>query len=196
MVPSVDNTKVATAIGLLTSSYAGKPVITGILTSLANRFQLLEQQTWSVINAYILSNYPIAGQDFSVALDNIGAIIGEPRGGRNDEAYVPALYLRILVNRSDGSTMSLIGIVQKALANAGVTPTLFTYWEPTPGEFEFDIVSLPTALLNALSAVLPLARPAGYSGMIVSSSAPVANVITWGSVGFGGTNSFASNRSI
>src|SRR5208283_2063637 len=61
MVPSVDNTKVATAIGLLTSSYAGKPVITGILTSLANRFQLLEQQIWSVINAYILANSPQTG---------------------------------------------------------------------------------------------------------------------------------------
>ena len=133
MVPSVDNTKVATATGLLTSSYAGKPVITGILTSLANRFQLLEQQTWSVINAYILANYPIAGQDFSVALDNIGAIIGEPRGGRNDAAYVPALYLRILVNRSDGSTASLIGIVQKALANAGVTPRCSRIGNPSLG---------------------------------------------------------------
>jgi len=272
MVPSIDNTKVATALGLLTSVYSGKPAIQGVLTSLANRFQLLEQQIWSVINAYILANFPQTGSyttwlvtalgsggptlqylggagawppgavipagsvlqcsstgdkfttsaSFTlpaiggsntvsgsgsvrvndifylannwVALDNLGAIVGEARQGRTDPAYLPAILLRILVNKSTGSTSDIIAIVRNALSALGTLPILLSYWEPAPGEFEFDIVPLATTTLNALLSLLPEARAGGYQGMLVSSSASIAETITWGSVGFGGGASFASNR--
>ena len=196
MVPNVDYNKAATALGLLTSEYAGKPAITGVLTSLANRFQLLEQQIWSVINAYVLKNYPIAGQDFSVALDNLGAIIGEPRGGRNDATYVPALYLRILINRSRGRALDVIAVVQQVLTNFGLSTTLAKYWEPGAAAFEVDVIGISSGAIAALLAMLPQVRSAGTRGMLVSSSATPATTITFGSVGFGGGLSFASNRSV
>lgn len=162
--PLLDSSYVTTALGWLTSRYADPiqtPNVQGFVRALATRLQQIENDYWSFLNAVILDNHPMAGGPWAI-LDQIGAIVGEPRNGRTDADYVPALRLRIRINNSNGLAEDIIQIVALVVLGAA-------YSEWYPAAWEVDLTPTgpqSTSIVNALITDLGEAAEAGTAGNI------------------------------
>jgi hypothetical protein len=95
----------------LTSMFRGRMRIEGMLRSFANRSQKIEDTERRLLSAF--ANWSdVTHPDFlSFILDLIGKVVGEPRDGRTDSKYIPALKIRIMINRSDGTDPTIDAIL-------------------------------------------------------------------------------------
>lgn len=75
-------------------------------------------------------------------LDGLGAIVGEPRQGRNDEDYRLAIRARVLINKSSGTVPELLAILSLLLPGGA-----FQLIEYFPAAFVVE-------LLNSLDLVI------------------------------------------
>ena len=64
-------------------------------------------------------------------LDRLGVILGQPRYGRNDEAYRAALYFQIFINTSKADPEAIIKATR--VLSAG---TFLRYWENYPAGYQ------------------------------------------------------------
>lgn len=119
MVPTQITGLVAQALGRFTGAFKNQPNCQRILASLLGQVggfdgkpitdvgwaQRLENTFWQIITNRILANSPTGDQ-----LDEIGGLLNEPRQGRSDAIYLPALIVRIRINRSQGTSEDIIQV--------------------------------------------------------------------------------------
>jgi hypothetical protein len=90
------------ATDLLIEQFENKPLIQGFVALAATRIQDAEVLIFDLILGRLLV-YAVGQQ-----LDNIGAMIGESRQGKNDDEYCIAIEFQIRLNRSSGEPETLI----------------------------------------------------------------------------------------
>lgn len=95
------------ALGRFTSQYAHAETLRDVTGVFVGRYQTLED-----VVQELLRNRWIEGAQ-GQQLDELGAIVGEPRLERIDEAYRPAIILRAELNRSGGEPEAIIDWVRR-----------------------------------------------------------------------------------
>jgi hypothetical protein len=88
--------RVDRTIKRLLSQFRGQPNMEAIAASYGAQFQEIEDVLWQLYTERWLSTATGA------QLDELGRMLGEPRGDKNDDDYRAALYARIALNRSNG----------------------------------------------------------------------------------------------
>lgn len=166
MIPQRGDSHVAEGLALLTGAFKDKAVIEGILTVLLRRHDKLEKMLWRTIWGWMLewadpddpSNvYHAKGQQ----LDDLGAIVGQPREGRTDGEYIDAIRLRARINRSKGRSEDMVQV--SALIN-----TLATYVEYFPLAWEVSIYNVTNS--GDLIRLLAQAKSAASYGVLLSTN--------------------------
>lgn len=90
------DTHVAEALGRFTEQFKEKPNLTKLVAAFVERHQGVENIAWEIFNARMLANATDA------RLDDIGAIVGQPRNAMSDATYRQWISARIVINRSNG----------------------------------------------------------------------------------------------
>jgi len=169
---------------------AEKPVITGILRTWLRAVKRLDDLAIDVIYAHIL------GTAVGVQLETIGKLLNEPRLGRLDAAYRLFLGSLIRAQTSRGRTLDTFEILELVLGAGD-----FSFEEPGYNSYAIEMVGYSSSVAETLQRLLRLAKPAGFNLVIFSTTAPQANVISYGSVtnalvgkGYGSTTTPALSR--
>jgi hypothetical protein len=89
-------------------------------------------------------------------LDMLGRIVGQPRGGRDDDTYRLWISARVLVERSSGTTEQIIAIADKLAG--GNTVKLREYF---PGSFVLDMGALDSHTGLQIAQLIVPAKAAG-----------------------------------
>ncbi len=164
MIPSQITDHLDAAIARLISQFRDpKPVLHGMIKSYVDQIQELENVLWDVINHRLI--VPAPGETVGaegVQLDVLGKIVGQPRLGLSDEAYLDALRLRIRVNRSRGSSVDLLEILRLAMP----LPKVFSYREEWHLSSYTYVEEISIELALTLLSVLNAARAAGYRAIL------------------------------
>lgn len=167
-VPSKNITHVAEAVKLPTSMFRERRVIKMLIAVAVKQLQLLENETWKVIEGRTLDG------SVGVQLDMLGALVGEKRDGRSDVDYVEAIKLRILINRSTGKVHELIKIMTVA---ADGNECKYFDWPAA----NYGIIFAGTfAAVKALVRAVSEADPQGVSGCVFYSEASLDLCFTFG----------------
>ncbi len=166
MIPSADSKHTEEALALLTDMFKDKPVIAGIIRSIADEIQRLEDSTWQLINGLMLAN---AVGD---VLDKYGSIVLVPRTGMTDSEYKIAILLKIRVLRSQGLAEDVIQSTSIVLAS-------FVYAEYAPAGW--TVTSFDVSHADILLRLLGKAKAAGTRGNFIFTSWAPGNDIIWGS---------------
>jgi hypothetical protein len=166
--PTQDANIVAEGKALLTSAWLPQPNVSGFLAQLLAEVQTLENAIFDFLFKIVLANHPLAGGPWQI-LDQIGAIVGVPRNGLSDASYLPLIYLKVRVDRSQGLDEDIIQISQ-LIAPAG-QGDFYTNFPPAAwGLYAFGVT---TAEAQALQIYLAQARSAGTRGTVYT--------VTWSS---------------
>ena len=104
---------VATAISRLPQEFQ-KDVIKRFITSLLTEAQNTEDVVYELVELRML------GTAANADLDAYGTLVGEAREGLGDEEYRKVLRVKILSNRSNGQTETLISIVSRLTGSEDV----------------------------------------------------------------------------
>jgi len=195
MLPTQNTAIVALGISRLTSAnkrllapgvYA-RPNLVALLSASLLEFQLLENVFWQIIEAQWLANAAAVPGSINVALDKLGALVGQSRGGLNNTLYGAVIALRILANRSHGRAED---IIQLAAAMAYISangilppgqvippPGAVSYTEGYPAGFIVEVYGILAAIasLNILHA----AKPLGIGANLLYSTTPATEVMKW-----------------
>jgi len=106
-VERIDNHR-EQAIDRFTSQYFEAEKLRNLTGAFVDRYQGLEDAVQQLLRERWVDD--AVGQQ----LDELGAIVGEPRLNRRDQVYRPAIRLRIVLNRAGGEPESLIRFVRQA----------------------------------------------------------------------------------
>lgn len=109
-------------------------------------------------------------------LDNLGAVVGQPRDAATDDQYRARIAGRILANRSNNTVETLLSIVRAVLGST-VQATLTQY---PPAAFAIDVsgaVSEDDA--DALADLIGDARAAGVGSQLITSTSPDDETLTF-----------------
>jgi hypothetical protein len=129
----------------------------------------LENALWDIIIKRYL--------DFAAdaQLDTLGKIVGEPRNGLGDPAYRVRIRVRILINRSFGTTPDIINVLRTA------DPAPFHFVRYGTAAFRIDYASPPAiAAAGQLGRFVRQSRAAGVRASIVVPS-DLTRGARWGS---------------
>lgn len=107
-VPPKQPDHVGDGIDKLAGACIEKPRITAWLSSYLRQVQEIEDALYTYIFGVLLANA------VGVHLDRIGAIVGEPRGGKSDDRYRLGIRIAARVNRSSGRVADLFDILRLA----------------------------------------------------------------------------------
>lgn len=141
----------------LVEQYKNSKRLNDLIAALVEPLQHAEDEVFKVYTERWLDK--AKGQQ----LDNIGAIVGEARSGRNDDDYKVAIILRIVINSSGGEPESIITAV-KLLVNADKV----VYKDIYPANFSLFIQG--GQLLSNLEEVVDSLSPAGVGKPILTYS--------------------------
>lgn len=92
------------ALARLLEQFKNKPVLASILTAIVDQIQDLENTSWELYTERLLDGAEGA------QVDNLGAIVGQPRNGLADADYLNWIRARIRVNRSNGDPNDILAI--------------------------------------------------------------------------------------
>ncbi len=166
MISTREDDHVTTALELLTERFKDKAVIAGLLTACANRADEAETALWALLWGWVLEFVDPDDPEvvFSAEgdqLDDLGAIVGQPREGRTDTEYVDAIKLRVRINRSQGRSEDMVQI-------ANLISELTTYVEYFPLGWEVSLYDIPNG--GDLIRLLNQAKAAGSYGVLLTSN--------------------------
>ncbi len=179
MIGQREDDHVEKALLLLTDAFKGKPVVEGLIRVLVKRAQLIEENLWVVLWGWVLEHidpddpsnvYNAAGQQ----LDDLGAIVGQLREGREDAAYIEAIRLRVRINRSKGRSEDMVQIVN-------LISELATYVEYYPLAWEVSLYEIENG--GDLIRLLAQAKAASSYGVLLVSDFPEENVFKFDHAG-------------
>jgi hypothetical protein len=161
-VPTQSTTHVADTVDLLISRYKKAKVVSGMVTSLSQEVQELEDAAWQVINAMVIGAAPMGGGPWDI-YDKIAAIVGVPGGrlGRNDTDLLAAIKIQIRVNRSNGLAEDIIQITALLVATGA------TYYDAFPASFIEQVLGTTQPIADALTRYLGEARAVATGGSLV-----------------------------
>jgi hypothetical protein len=160
VIPAVDNSHVTEGVALLTSRYKGQPVITGLVTALMARLQVIEASYWALINATTLANHPMAGGPWSI-LDQLGYLVGVLRNGLDDTDFLALIKLQAKVNRSRGTPEDVLSL---GVLMAGVQPPV--YLEMPTAAFYLACLNI-SGNYPVFDPLLRQARAAAVYGLLI-----------------------------
>lgn len=155
-----DTAHVTEALALLTGQFSSDtrtPNVRNLARVGALRTQDIENVLWNVINSQLLAQSP-TGQ----ALNQLGDLIGEPRGALNDTQYLLWIQVAIRARSSGGRAEDLLAICELALGLNSVT-----YTDIPNARFDIYAPALVTnQYAEPLAEALTLARPLGVYGVL------------------------------
>lgn len=168
MISQREDAHVATAADTLTSLFKDKPKVQALLASYTARIQTLEADLWQLLWGWVLQHdtYNASGKQ----LDDLGAVVGQPREGRSDADYIIAIKVRIRVNRSHGKAVDVIEVAR--LINA-----LATYVEYPKLSWEVSIYNVTNS--GDIIRFLTQTKAASSYGVLLTSTWAEANVFKW-----------------
>lgn len=102
------------ALRRLYIQWQDKPRLRSFVRALGRGTQALESEVFALITGRTIDTA------FGAALDQWGELVGEPRGGLNDDEYRLMIEIRIFANRCRGTTDDLIYILQRTTAPSTV----------------------------------------------------------------------------
>lgn len=153
-----DFNHVSEALALLTGQWSSDLTASGtrnLVRAMTQPVQDVENALWDTINSQLIAKTP-TGQ----ALNQLGDLIGEPRGGLNDTQYLLWIQVAIRARKSGGRTEDLLAVTALAV---GVNQ--FTYTDWYPGKFDIYVPALATdQFAGPLDQALRIARPPGTYG--------------------------------
>lgn len=165
---------VASAQARLLAQFQDKPNWTAILTALIAPVQDLESSAQQLLLLTSIDD------SFGLQLDNIGAIIGEPRQGFDDTAYRLHLKARVFLNRSSGTPEDILGMFS-VLTGAALELTEFF---PAALELVVPEAALDVTLAPYFAKFLQQAKAAGVGAIFRWS--PAVGTETFGFAGSDG----------
>ena len=137
-----------------------RPRTSALLESWLAEVQAVEDALWQLLVERTLEEAEGA------QLDVLGAIVGEPRRGRDDASYRVWIEARNLVSRSSGTTTQMLALVRKLL------PTIdFVLEEYYPAAFVFRFG--PGLDLDAGYQVAYMLRQAKPAGVLFQMTWPI-----------------------
>lgn len=161
-----------------------KAVYAKMIAIFADRFQLLENVLWE------LNEQRWIDTARGAQLDNLGAIVGESRDGRDDVTYRLWVRARAKANRSHGRPDDSLEIL-KLLVESTAT---VRYVDQDPRDAEYRLTVENTAVdLVQVKKILELVRPAGVYMNLISAGDATSFAFDGGPDGLGfGDGTFAS----
>jgi hypothetical protein len=172
------------AAALLTEQFKGQAAVVALLKTWAGQVQGLEDSVHELRLQRALASAE------GVNLDLLGAIVGQPRGGRNDAQYRLWIAGRVLVNKSRGKTPQLIAIAAK-LVNG---PVRLREYEPAAFVIYCDRVITGSDGVE-VAKLLKIAKAAGVRMHFVWYDVPTAfRFSTSGSSAFSSSRGFGAGR--
>jgi hypothetical protein len=168
-----EDAHVSAGLKLLVEQFRGKPVIEALLSSYLSRVQELEDELWIVLWGWVLGN-ATARQ-----LDDLGAIVGELREGRDDTEYEAAIRVRIRINRSKGRTIDVIDV-------AALLLEVFSFIEPGMLDWQVDAYEVSTSRAISIIKALTQTKAASSYGNLVTADWSTSEVMRLSSAA-GGT---------
>lgn len=163
----------ADAIARLAQWAKDRPNVLKLLNALNTESQALEV----ALQDLIIKRYLDTAADDQ--LDQIGAIVGQPRSGDDDTTYRQRIRARIRINRSSSTAPEIIAIMRVALIS--LTPVagsidLYNEWK---GDFVVAIREEQTSTLaEVMRSFLRLSRGGGIRGVLEWYEAPPAEIFT------------------
>lgn len=160
----------AAAIGRLPQQFR-KPRVESLLRILATPGQPLESALWQLLTQRSVAN------SLGVQLDAIGTIVGQPRGGTDDETYRVFLRARIAANRSRGTVEDILRVLNLILLDDSVQIEVQTIG-PAFVEVRLTNVTTTDAVATLTAAFTQKSVSAGVRAVVVSSAASAATAFT------------------
>jgi hypothetical protein len=168
MIPVYITTYATDTQNLVTEVFKRSANILGILKSVGAEIQVLED----ALNGYI-TTLPLTPTSVGDLLDKYGKIVAEPRNGRTDADYYPALILKMRVLRSAGAAEDIIQI------GTLTKHDVLTYVEVYPAGFILVLGNLQGP--GATIGFIKKARLGGVLANIVYTTWPDGGDFVWGS---------------
>lgn len=138
-----------------------------LVAAWARQMQRLEDALFVLVSQGMLDTAT------GVWLDDLGAIVGEPRERAEDEDYRLRVRARVLVNRSRGRGGDVLGIF------ALLTTQRLVLVEEPPCGFTLRLASGPVAYAGTLARILQLAKGAGIYAALYTLNASPENTFTF-----------------
>jgi len=136
---SKKTTHVLEAINTLVEQFKNKPLIKSLVTAWVNQIQDIENMYYELRTERQLNNA------VGVQLDGLGNIVGEKREGKDDDEYRNAIRVRILINKSNGTTENIYAVMKAFLNIDNVELKIIDYY---PAGFIAEIVTILTSFIS------------------------------------------------
>jgi hypothetical protein len=152
----------------LLQQFHGNPDMEALVEVIAAKGQELEDALFALIAGRALDTAE------GTQLDGIGSIVGQDRGGQDDETYRSRIRVRIKINRSSGLPNELSEIT--SLLAEGDVHIVELY----PAALRVMVYG-ETTNPEEIARALHLARAAGVRVILVYDTDPVADMLRWDS---------------
>ncbi len=176
MISQREDDHITTGLEKLTETFKNQPVIEAMLRAFLRQADELEEQLWLLMWGWVLEYVHPDGtyNAYGKQLDDIGAIVGQLREGREDDDYVAALKIRIRINLSKGRSSDMVAI-------AALLDEDMTYVEYFPLAWEASLYNISNG--GDISRMLAQAKAASSYGVILTSDFDEANVFKFDNAG-------------
>lgn len=164
------------ALARLTSAFSQAPNARGIIEVFAQMVQAIEDATLSVAQGQLAKSGPMQG----AALDVLGRIVGQTRGGLNDATYMPVLLGTIGRNNSDATLAAVTHVAAQIFQTQAV-------FAATPNAPVSNPIAAPAAVQLGLGT--PAVARALYGRLLGivrdtrGSGITLANIVTFDTEG-------------
>lgn len=150
------------AIERVVEQFKGKEKFEALVTALTDQATAVQTALLGILNDTNIAT--VTGDQ----LDGLGAIVGEERFGRDDDAYRLAIRARIILNFSRGTADDIINLIRALIGN--YTVKIREYF---PASFiaevieEVDTAELTPATLATVGALIDEARGAAIGSDVL-----------------------------
>ena len=167
MTYALNSDHVAEALGRFTEQFKDKPNLTKLVAGFVERNQGVENIVWEIYNARMLENAEDA------RLDDIGAIVGQPRDGRADPEYRQWISARIAINRSNGRPDDTLHVLELIIPEYTAE-----YVEYYPAAYAVRLHGYPGDF-DTVFNILREAKPAGVRLFFEYSATAATGLFTY-----------------
>lgn len=175
---------ISQGLARLITQFKEKPRLSALIAAILNEDQQIEDALWSLLTR-ALDNPNLSG----VSMDAIGKLVGQPRQGQSDGAYLPYIQARIKTNLSDGTVETLLAITV-FLVGAGI-PILFREYTKA---VEIEVDGVTGNAYQIWQQFLNLAKDAGTKLNFIFSNAATSSTLKTTSAYGGSFTTITSQR--
>lgn len=150
---------VANALARLKQQFKGQANVAALLTALVTQGQAVEDALWQLLTE--------RGIDAAVGaqLDALGAIVGQPRAGRLDDAYRRFITARISTNKSNGIAEDVLTVSQLVLDLTAGTDATFNLYRSGVASLILQVIDSPISDDDAILLVTYFLRDVAAAGV-------------------------------